>query len=125
MPKSEIDSESKEADGTSMSEMGDRDKRRDPELRALLERAAELGAERALQKFGDLTPHDLSTREGREALRDDFQHSHTLRSACDTVKREGWRTVGRAFWTIVIAILVGGFIYTFKIDPSRFQIPGG
>jgi hypothetical protein len=100
------------------------ERRADEEMRILLERAAEVGSFKALVRFGDMTPHDLSRHEGREEFRADLQHAHTLRVGCDTIKREGWRMFGRAFWYVSVALIAGVLVYTFGFDPNKFKIPG-
>jgi hypothetical protein len=105
------------------------EKRKDQARRDLIDRVAERAAERgaaiALQKFGDLTPWDMSTKEGRELARETIRHADSLRRGCNAVKAAGSRGVVKSFFWFVMLIVIGGFVWFFNIDPNKVKFLGG
>lgn len=99
----------------------DKERRIDDDTRALIERAAERGAMLALQKLGELTPYDLSTKEGRDALRGTIGHADTMKIGCDNVKRvAGGAAVKTLVYTSIAGLIIGVF-YLFGGDPSKLR----
>lgn len=79
-------------------DMGER--RQDPErakLERLLEEAAARGAMKALEQF---TPHDLTTKDGRERLRSDFEFARAGRERCEKARGYGMKAVITVAFTI-------------------------
>ena len=77
----------------------------DETLQVMLDKAALCGARKALQ---ELSIHDLSTHEGRQAQLSDAQFAHKQRKGAEilnaTARRAGvWAAVG----TLVTAAVVG------------------
>ena len=104
-----------------MSEHNDQERRQDLEMRSLIERAAERGALIALQKLGELTPYDLSTKEGREALRGTINHADIMKIGCDNVKRvAGGAAVKIVIYTSIAGLIIGVY-YLFGGDPSKLR----
>ena len=68
------------------------ERRKDTDLRETMERAAELGAERAIKKvLGPLSPHDLCTFDGRAALRADLEYANRSRVGGERLKETAKR----------------------------------
>ena len=107
----------------------DTERRCDEAQRAMIERVAERaarrGAELALQKFGDLTPWDMSTKEGRELARATIQHADTLRRGCNYIKAQGRGAAVRGFFWFATLIVIGGIIWFFNIDPHKVKFLQG
>lgn len=68
--------------------------RRDQEwLRPLMERAAELGGEKAIDNFiREFSPHDPTQHEGRMQLRSDMYFNHKRRQFSEALRVHAWRT---------------------------------
>ena len=88
-------------------------------------KAAAQGAEIALQKFSDMSPWDLSTRDGRDAMRETLEHADTSKRICNAIKKDGTKMAIKGFWGFVgISLIVGAF-YMFGFDPAKLKILNG
>lgn len=94
------------------------ERRHDHEERAKLERLLEVAATKgALKALGQFTPHDLDTKEGREALRSDIDFARQGRERCSAVRGHATKalitilfTIGVvAFWDHIKAVGVALF----------------
>ena len=91
------------------------ERRTEEEERAMIDRVADAaaaraafaGAEEALRRFGDLTPWDLSTKEGREAARATISHADILREGCAKTKS----IAGGTFVTTAVGSLALAAVY--------------
>ena len=101
------------------------ERRNDEETRAMIERVAETAAEKTFQKFSDLTPWDMGTKDGRDQFRDTVAHADLLRKGCSAIKAEGASTALRGLLWIGALALVFGFLYMLGIDPSKLRVING
>ena len=101
------------------------ERRSNEEERDMIERVAEAAAEKAIQKFSDLTPWDMSTKEGRDQFRETVSHADLLRKGCVAIKAEGASTALRGLLWIGALALVFGFLYMLGIDPSKLRVING
>ncbi len=93
------------------------ERREDEASRILMERAAELGAAKALRQFArDISPHDPTTHEGIMALRSDMYHAHKVRTICEGAK-------DKAFKTAIGAVVLAGLAALWQ--GLQFFNPGG
>tara|TARA_R110002096_G_scaffold316403_1_gene510884 strand:+ start:135 stop:488 length:354 start_codon:yes stop_codon:yes gene_type:complete len=107
------------------------ERRKNNDLRNLIERvadasaekAAEKGALKALQKFGDLLPYDMSEKEGREQARKTFHHAHKLRTMCEMVTtRLTERFISMIVW-LFTASLIGGVAWWGLFGKLPIPVP--
>lgn len=82
-------------------------------------KAAAQGAEIALQRFSDMSPWDLSTREGRDSMRETLEHADTSKRICTAIKKDGTKMAIRGFWGFVGVSLIVGAFYMFGLDPTK------
>ena len=101
------------------------ERRTEEEERAMIERVAEAAAIKAVQKFSDLTPWDMSTKEGREHARATIIHADLMRSGCDTIKKTGASMAIRGVFWIIMVSTVFGLLYMIGIDPAKMKILNG
>ena len=95
------------------------ERRTDEEIRAMIERVADRAAEKAVRRFSELTPWDMTTKEGREQARATISHANTLRVACDAMKSDGSRLVRNGIlWGLALSLLFG-VSWLLGIDPAR------
>ena len=88
-------------------------------------KTAAAGAEIALQRFSDMVPWDLSTREGRDNMRATLEHADTSKRICTAIKKDGTKMAIKGFWGFVFISLIVGAIYTFGFDPAKIKILNG
>jgi len=88
-------------------------------------KAAADGAEIALQKFSDMVPWDLTTREGRDNMRSTLEHADTSKRICDAIKKDGTKMAIKGAWGFVFISFVVGAIYMFGFDPAKIKILNG
>ncbi len=97
------------------------ERRSDNELRNIIDRAACAGAEKAIQRMGDLTPYDLGTKEGREGLRSTIRHASELRIGLEAARDITGRAVVKAVvWFSILSIIVGG-LYLLGVNPEKIK----
>ena len=95
------------------------ERRTEEETRAMIERVADRAAEKAVQRFSELTPWDMTTKEGREQARATIAHANLLRTGCEAIKGAGWKTTTQGIAWVLILAFVFGFAWLFNVDLSR------
>ena len=102
------------------------ERRQDPANRDLIERVADRAAEKAIQRFGELTPFDMSTKDGRDRMRLTIAHANFLREGCDAIKSDGMQMARRGALTLIGLSLVIGTAWLLGANPDRvFKLFGG
>ena len=97
------------------------ERRNEEDERAMIERVAEAAAFKAVQRFSDLTPWDMSTKEGRDQARETIAHADLLRKGCAAIKTEGASTILRGIFWLAILALGFGVLYMLGIDPAKLK----
>ncbi|MEQ8504575.1 MAG: hypothetical protein RIB80_04565 [Rhodospirillales bacterium] len=100
------------------------ERRKDDFTRNEVERISDLSAEKALKRFGDLSPHDLESKEGREAQRADLLHVTQQRQSCEKVKSVAGTTIVRMMVIGTASTFLIGLAYTLGLDKFLKKLTG-